>query len=340
MNIAVLGAGPGALALSACLALKNYDVRLCEMPEYRTNIEALAVEKAVSVDGYIKGTGRLSMVTMDLRAALEEAPFVFIVTHAAAHAILATRLAPLLKNDQTVILFPGYVAGALSFEKELKKANPALDVNILESSVLPFACRRTGPCSVFVGGWKADFLLSAKNANVEIPPITALFGAIPIGADRVETGLNETNFIIHACISLLNIGLVESGRDWTFYREGLTPAIGRLIEAADGERLALLKKLGLARTSLTEWFLRFYEDQGARGDTVYDILKNFEYFATSRGPSAFTHRYFSEDVAYGLVPLAELGEAHNVPMPVVNMLIDLACRLSGRDHRAVGRKLR
>ncbi len=339
MDTAILGAGPGALTLAACLALKDYTVRLCEMPEYRANIEALAVEKAVSVEGYIKGTGRLSMVTTDLRAALEGVSFVFIVTHAAAHAILAARLAPILENDRTVILFPGYVAGALSFEKDLKKANPALNVNILESSVLPFACRRTGPCSVFVGGWKADFLLSAKDANVEIPPLAALFGPLKPGSDRLETGLNETNFIIHACISLLNVGLVESGRDWTFYREGLTPAVGRLIEAADRERLALLKKLGLAQISLAEWFLRFYGDQGAEGDTAYDILKNFEYFATSRGPSSFTHRYFSEDVAYGLVPLAALGETHSVPMPVVNMLIDLASRLSGVDYRAVGRKI-
>jgi opine dehydrogenase len=188
-----------------------------------------------------------------------------------------------------------------------------------------------------VGGWKANFLLSAKYANTQVEPLTALFGAVPLSVNQVETGLNETNFIIHACISLLNIGLVESGRDWTFYREGLTPSIGRLIQDADKERLALLKKLGLAEISLAQWLLRFYGDQGARGETVYDILKNFEYFATSKGPSAFTHRYFSEDIPYGLVPLASLGQIHGVSMPVVGMLVDLACRLTGTDYRAAGR---
>jgi opine dehydrogenase len=339
MDIAVLGAGPGALALAACLALKGYGVKLYEMPEFQKNIEELSVKKNVVIDGYVKGNGRLALVTTIPDVVLEEVSFVFIVTHAAAHSLLAARFAPFLKNGQTVLLFPGYVGGAISFEKELKKHNPNLEINILESSALPFACRKVAPCSVFIGGWKTDFLLSAQNVNVEIPPVTALFGPIRLGSNQVETGLNETNFIIHACISLLNIGLLESARDWTFYREGLTPAVGRLIEDADMERLALLKKLGLAQISLAQWFLRFYGTQGAKGETVYDILKNFGYFATSKGPSSFTHRYFSEDIPYGLVPMAALGEAHGVPMPVANMLIDLAWRLSGVDYRSTGRKL-
>ncbi len=338
MNIAVLGAGPGAFSLAACLSLKKYNVRLYELPEYQENIRELAVEKKISVDGYVKGVGGLSLVTADLAPALEDAPFIFIVTHAAAHSILAARLAPLLKNGQTVILFPGYVAGAISFEKELRAANPALDVNIMESSVLPFACRKTAPCSVFIGGWKSDFLLSAKRADMDIPPVKDLFGDIRVSPNLLETGLNEINFIPHTCVSLLNIGLVESGRDWTFYREGLTPAIGRLIEKADGERLALLKKLGLPEISLAQWLIRFYENQGAKGDTAYDVLRNFEYFATSKGPSSFAHRYFSEDIPYGLVPMAALGEKHGVPMPVANMLIDLACSIAGTDYRLNGRK--
>jgi opine dehydrogenase len=339
MDIAVLGAGPGALAFSACLSLKDYSVRLYELPEYSANIEELRGRKTISIDGHVKGTGKLSLVTTNLGEAVEGAPFIFVVTHAAAHSKLAAALASHLNGGQVAVLFPGYVAGAISFEKELKKANPELSINIAESSALPFACRKTSPCSVFVGGWKSDFLLSAKNANVEIPPITSLFGRLPVSANQLETGLNETNFIVHSCISLLNVGLIESGRDWTFYREGLTPAVGRLIADADKERLALLKKLGLAQTSLAQWFLRFYKDQGAVGETVYDILKNFEYFATSKGPSAFTHRYFSEDIPYGLVPLAALGQIHDVPMPIVNTLIDLACRLSGVDYRITGRKV-
>ena len=337
MKVAVLGAGPGAFALSACLSLKNYDVRLYEQPEYRDNIECLSVERTISIDGYVKGTTTLSLVTTNLRAAVEGADFIFVVSHAVAHRPLAGQLAPLLRDGQVVVLLPGYVAGGISFENELKKNAPALDVNILESSVLPFACRKTGHCSVFVGGWKSDFLLSARDTDVEIPPIEDLFGHLPISPNRLETGLNETNFIIHPCISLLNVGLVEGNRDWAFYRDGLTPAIGRLIEEADGERLALMAKLGFAQTSIAQWLTRFYGHQGASGQTVYDILKNYDYFATSKGPTSFAHRYFSEDVPYGLVPMAALGRTYGVSMPVTGILIDLACRLCGVDYRSTGR---
>ena len=38
------------------------------------------------------------------------------------------------------------------------------------------------------------------------------------------------------------------------------------------------------------------------------------------------------------IPMAALGEKHGVPMPVANMLIDLACSIAGTDYRLNGRK--
>ncbi|MEG1773959.1 MAG: NAD/NADP octopine/nopaline dehydrogenase family protein, partial [Oscillospiraceae bacterium] len=333
MKIAVLGAGPGALALSACLVQKGYRVSLYEQPAFAQNIKELALQKTILADGCIQGRATLDCVTTELAQAVSGARFLFLVTHAAAHLPLAHALAPLIERGQTIVLFPGYLAGALCFERELRLKSPSASPVLIESSALPFACRRTGPCSVFVGGLKREFLLSCRQQHPDLQPLTDLFGEIPTGQNLLETGLNETNFIIHACISLSNLGLVESGRDWSFYREGLPPSVGRLIEAVDQERLALLRELDLPQISLAQWLLRFYGDQGARGDTAYEVLTHFDYFATSKGPRSFSHRYFTEDLPYGLVPLAALGEAHGVSMTAANALIDLANRAVGTDFR-------
>ena len=339
MNIAILGAGPGALALSACLAQKQYRVRLYEQPGFEHNILELAVTKSLEMDGVIKGSAQLELVTTDLAQAVSGADYIFFVTHAAAHALLAQTLAPLVQNHQTIVLLPGYVGGALTVEHIIKTHNPDAAVRVVESSALPFACRRTGPCSVFVGGLKSEFLLASRDTTPNLAPMNDLFGELAMDADMLKCGLNDTNFIIHTCISLCNTTRVEGGRDWTFYHEGLTPAVGNLIEAADAERLALLGRLNLPQISLSQWLLRFYRHQGAQGGTAYEVLRNFEYFATSKGPLSFAHRYFTEDIPYGLVPLAHLGEAHQVPMPLINRLIDWACLITETDFRAQGRTI-
>lgn len=339
MKITVIGAGPGALSLAACLSLRNYSVSLYEQPDFLHNVSELLSSRTVTVDGYVRGAAKLATVTTKLIEVVTDAEYIFIVTHAAAHAALARALAPLLRRDQWVILFPSYVAGASAFRNELKKAGASQYPCIAETSVLPFACRRTGACSAFIGGWKKDFIVATSEQNAVLTPINDLFGDVPVSESPFEAGLNETNFIIHACVSLFNIGLVESGKDWTFYREGLSFGVGRLIEAVDAERLALLGKLGLQQISLGEWLLRFYRDQGARGGTAYEVLRGFEYFATSKGPLSFSHRYFSEDIPFGLVPMASLGKRYEVPMPVTESLVDIASKVTGCDFRAIGRRV-
>lgn len=339
MNIAILGAGPGALTLAACLAQKQYHIRLYEQVEFKDNILELAVKKSIVLNGIVNATAQLELVTTNLAEAVLDADYIFLVTHAAAHAPLAKALAPMIQNHQTIVLLPGYIAGALTVEYSIKEHNHLASPCIVESSALPFACRRTDPCSVFVGGWKSEFLLASCRTTSIVKPLTDLFGELTVSNHMLESGLNEVNFIIHSCISLSNAGRLDGGDEWTFYREGLTPAVGRLIEEADHERLALLGRLGLPQISLTQWLLRFYKNQGAKGETVYEVLYSFEHFATSKGPTSFAHRYFSEDIPYGLVPLAHLGALHQVSMPVINTLIDWACLITATDYRAQGRKI-
>jgi opine dehydrogenase len=62
----------------------------------------------------------------------------------------------------------------------------------------------------------------------------------------LQTSLQNGNPVIHPAITLLNAALIErTGGDFFFYEDGVTPAVGRLIEAVDRERISIGRALGV-----------------------------------------------------------------------------------------------
>lgn len=143
-----------------------------------------------------------------------------------------------------------------------------------------------------------------------------LYSPLQTSRHPLEPGLNEINFIVHAVVSLLNASTVEHGQPWTFYRSGLCPAIMKVIEAIDQERTQLEEALGLVPHRLTDLLFAFYKDQGMSHGSLYEQLSTFEPFAKVPGPLDFSSRFISEDLCYGLVPMAWLGQLSGLPMGV------------------------
>ena len=342
MNICIFGAGPGAMAMACHARAAGHLVGLCEMPKFQSNIEGIRKTGVICSTGLISGQTHLEMATTDARRALQWSDIVMVVTHAGAHRKIAGLCAEHIEGRKTVILCPAYVGGGWCLRREIQAMNPCSKISIVECSVLPFACRKTDAGTVSIHGIKRRFMVSTMGENESHTAtglIAELFKNVLFSQHEIEAGLHETNFILHACIALLNIGFVHGDTAWQFYRQGLTASIGRLIEAVDAERLSVLKKLQLPQIALARWFLDFYADQGMTGDNVYALLSGFAPFAESPGPRSLTHRYFSEDIAYGLVPMSSLAAGMNIRTPITNSLIDLASTICDEDFRSVGRSL-
>ena len=62
-------------------------------------------------------------------------------------------------------------------------------------------------------------------------------------------------------------------------------------------------------------------------------------FKDSPAPRRLDARYVTEDVPFGLVPLAELGRLAGVPTPIALGLAHVASAALGRDFFAEGRTL-
>jgi opine dehydrogenase len=146
----------------------------------------------------------------------------------------------------------------------------------------------------------------------------------------LQTSLQNGNPVIHPTITLMNVALIErTSGDFDFYHEGVTPAVGRLIEAVDKERVAIGKKLGVDVIPDPELGVM----QGYMTEATYD-----NGFITSPGfegvkaQSSLDYRYFNEDVGYGLVFFQKLGEQVGVATPVMSAVITIVSQLMNRDY--------
>jgi opine dehydrogenase len=137
----------------------------------------------------------------------------------------------------------------------------------------------------------------------------------------------------------MNAGWLErTGGEFLFYREGFTPAVGRVTAAVDAERLAVANALGIPAIP----FLDIFYEAGlttAAAREAGDIARaceDSEPNKTIRAPPRLDHRYIHEDVGYGLVPMAALGPLAGVATPTMDALIQLASVALGVDYARDG----
>jgi opine dehydrogenase len=106
------------------------------------------------------------------------------------------------------------------------------------------------------------------------------------------------------------------------------------MDALDRDRLGLMAALGLEAVPAIEWDRRLY---GLAGTNAYEVNRDSLVHRDIRAPDALRSRYLTEDVPYGLVPLASIARELGVETPLIDLFIDLASTLLGEDLRAGGR---
>ena len=77
---------------------------------------------------------------------------------------------------------------------------------------------------------------------------------------------------------------------------------------------------------------------GPRG-TLWESLNGSAGLTPVKGPPSLENRYVTEDIPYGLVAWASIGDAVGVETPMMDALIDLGSVIIGKDCRKEGRNL-
>jgi len=336
--IAVLGSGAGARACAADLALAGWEVRLWELPRFAANLEPLMREPRLVVSGLEHCEVELEAAGTDLRPACEGAAVVLVVTQALAHAEIAGLLAELVREEQVIVISPGSTGGALEFAHLLRQGRGAVPT-IAETATLAYAARAVGPRGVLMR-LRVKLVKTAALPAGETQRIVDLlrpaFPGLEPARSVLETALSNGNPVIHPAVMLTNAGLVQRMHgNWEFYSEGVTPAVADLIRALDEERLALGRAMGLDLLPEPEMSVR----QGYAESADYLVCyRDGSGFQGLGGPGGLEHRYLTEDVAYGLVTMLELGGVFGVELPTMAAVVRIASVLLGRDFWAESRR--
>jgi opine dehydrogenase len=149
------------------------------------------------------------------------------------------------------------------------------------------------------------------------------------------------NALLHVVNCIGNVGRIESGGTFKFYAEGVTPAVVNLYQALDAERLAIAAAFGVSIPSLPEWLDRAYGVREASLLTTFQRL-TFDLHApyqNTPSPAALDHKYVSEDVPTGVMPMRALGAAAGVATPVMDAVIRLISVMAGQDFAAAARTI-
>jgi opine dehydrogenase len=310
-QFAVLGAGSAGQGLASFLALRGYDVALYNPPVHADRFEPIARTKSVSVSGVLTGVARFSVATCDIGNALAGADVVFLTLRSFAHRDVLTACLEHLKPGQLLVVVTGYWV-TLRLRELLAQLDPR--ILVAETTLLPLASEAIGPGAVKITGIKSRVKIAAFPAEGTPEVVERLHEALPqivAGNTVLDTNLDNFNPVVHSPIALLNLGELERNPRFEFYRQGTTPKVAAVMDSMDAERLALASAVGLTEN------VRFY--YGATGRTTVEVFQNCQAYAGYVLPNVFD--YIREDVPYGLVPLASLGESVGIPCPALRSVI-------------------
>jgi opine dehydrogenase len=330
VRIAVLGGGNGSYAAAADLAEQGHEVRF-----WRRDADALA---PVLASGSItlkdvKGRRevRLTRATTDIGEAVRGAELLVVPTPAFAQPDIARAIAPHASDGQVVFLPPG-TFGSYVMAKLLRDAGTRAEVTFAETGTLPYLTRKHGaaeiaitirakrlPTGAFPAARSAYALDIVRRAYPSAEPIE----------DALSGALMNAGPIIHPPLILMNAGPLEHFPKWDIHKEGTQPAIRRVTDALDGERIAVREALGYRPYHFP---LRdhYTTDRWMYGNAHDRLTESGDWREKIELTS---HRYMREDVEYGLAFLVSVADWAGVPCPVGRGLLAIGSAVCGGDFR-------
>lgn len=343
-HVLVLGAGNGGFAAAADLSRRGLEVAL-----YNRSDEPLAAVRAqggVRYEG-VFGEGRapVAAATTDLASVVPGADLILACVPATAHTFLARALGPLLGANQPVVLNPGGVLGALAFARDLRAAGFRGVPRLAETGTLTYICRKPDQGSVRVTSVLGDLPFAAlpgrETAAFAAEVGSALPHLLPV-PHTLATALTNVNTVLHPPAMILAAAWIEhTAGDFAYYYDTATPSVARLLAVLDAERLAVARAWRVDAEPFLELFARIGSTSRAAADAG-DFRQALLDSAPNRhikAPPSLDHRYMYEDMPFGAVPLADLGQAAGVSTPTYDAVVTLASTITGRDYRAEGRTL-
>jgi opine dehydrogenase len=341
MRIAVLGGGNGSFAAAGDFALQGHEVRL-----WRRDVEAVAAHRAAGSRIKVKNSQgthdtQLTLVTTDIVEAIRNAKLILCPTPAFAQADIAKQLAPHLRDGQVVYLPPA-TFGSMIFAKALHDSGNKADVSFAETGTLPWLARKHGPFEVAItirAKRLPTGVFPLKSAEHALEVIGEAFpGVIEACGDALSGALMNAGPIIHPPLIVMNAGPLEHFETWDIHKEGTQPAIRRVTDALDAERIRVREAFGFggAHFPLADHYAK-QGDEWMYGRGSHDRLTDSgdwrEHIVLK------DHRYMREDLRTGLSFFVSCGELAGVDTPLMKSFLAIGGAICGENFLQGGRTL-
>jgi opine dehydrogenase len=328
-RVAVLGAGGIGCGAAALLSERGH-VAVLWSPSGR-GTAAFADGVKLQAEGKLTGAYR-PIIAPDCASALRDADAVMLAVPGYGHRAVIDQVAANLRPGQPVIISSHMSFSALYLARQLASRGVTAPIAAWGTTVTT-GRRLPGPAAR-VSNIRDQVDIAALPASGIAPMVAlcqTLFGDrfVP-REDLIAVSLSNVNPQNHLAMALCNFTRIEKAEHWANWG-GLTPAVGRLIEALDVERLAVAGAFGVTvRTVRDHFHLSFGVPHGPVGDAGAILAAR----DTTPGPATLETRYITEDVPFGLVPSTVLARIAGVPMPLHEAGVAIFSALYARDFPA------
>ena len=321
-------AGVGAIALGCAAWLRARGHRITLWAPRGPQSHPLATQP-LQASGVLEGRFEVG-VADDARDLCSGSEVILIAVPANGHRAVMDRLTPHLSESHVVIVSSMASLSSLYLYEALKRRGRDVTVAAFGTTVL--TARRESSARVRImtrRGLLGVSALPRARTEAAVQLCTELFGDgfVP-HENALATALTNINPAAHGPLALFNWTRIERAEAWPQYHY-MTPRVSAVIERLDAERLALARAFGVTVRSIGQHFAQSF---GTTSERLADIAA--ELHAKRGGPPGPTDtgtRFLTEDVPFGLVFCAALGQIAGVPMPATQTIIDAAALIVGRD---------
>ncbi len=331
MNISILGSGNGGLAAAVDLTLQGFHIRLWSRTA--STLIPIIEKKGVEYRGVLgNGFAPLDMISTDLEKVVDGAELIMICLPTLALADIGQKLSQFKRQLPPVFLNPGHTGGALEFMANFKKENQN-PLSLAECSTLTYVARKQPGGIINISGVARHVWIAAlPGGRQALESAQTIYPFSKELKDVIGTGLANVNMVLHPPGAILGASWIESTKgDFTFYVEGLTKGVSKIMDALDNERLSVA---GAYDHDLPDLFhemqmIGTIEKDADPLEGLDSAIKSGKANRYIQAPHSLDHRYYKEDFWYGIQPFLALADIANVDVPIAQSLMNIAKGLTG-----------
>lgn len=361
-KITIVGAGNGGFAAAADLTIRGHQVTLYEADEYKDNIKAIQEQGYIDLEclpsnGLTGGKAYVHKITCDVKEAFVDSDIIFVIMPSFGHKPTAKIIAPHIKKNSIVVLTPANFGGSIVFYRTLLEYGCDHSICVAEFDTMMYATRKRlhKGGKVYGGSWIRGYkqnlgcaVFPANNTDQVFSKLKNVYPTIVKRDNVVITGVSNINSYGHPPCMLGNIARIDDAaahpdKKWLM-NTGKTEIVCKLRKALDDEHMQL-RSVGLNVEPIVDIYASYYKYQylyehpGSDPEPM-EIWRNNPIYIESKGPNTWDHRYLTEDIPFGLVPIEALMDQYDLPHPTITAMINLSNTICGRNFREEGTKLK